>query len=172
MNINIKLGSTVRDFATGLEGYVIQKVEHLGGNIQYSVQPQGDGKTLPDAYNIDYHTLDVVDEGISARASEPIEATIQLGQEVRDVVSDFEGIVTMRVTYINGCVRYAVLPQINAKALVQQEVPPASFIDQGRLKVIGDGLMEKDAPKTTEIKDEAVKPARPTGGPSTRSARF
>lgn len=169
MNINIKLGSTIRDVTTGLEGYAIQKVEFIDGNVQYAVQPQGDGKIMPDAYNIDHHTLDVIDEGISARASEPIEATIKLGQEVRDTASDFEGVAMMRITYINGCIRYAVIPRINKKALMQHEVPPTSFIDQGRLKVIGDGLMEKDTPQTTEIKEEKK---RVTGGPSTRAARF
>lgn len=53
MNIDIKLGSTVCDVTTGLTGYAIQKIEFFNGNVQYAVQPQGDGKTMPDRRPLD-----------------------------------------------------------------------------------------------------------------------
>lgn len=163
----IKLGNTVRDVISGFSGIAIQKTEYLNGNVQYSLQPKGkeDGVFL-DAMSIDYHTLDVVDDGVADRASVPVETDhILLGQLVKDRASDFTGIATMKATYINGCVSFGVVPKSRPGTTLFDDAPKASFVDAGRLIVVGDGLIA-DEPRTAEIKND-----RPVGGPAVRQSR-
>ena len=170
MNIDIKLGSTVRDAITGFTGIATQRCDHLNGNVQYAIQPKGkeDG-SYPDAMFLDYHTLDVIDEGVSDRATPVAESSIVLGQKVRDKASGFTGIATMKNSYLNGCVHFGVLPEVRKEALLNEN-PAPSWIDHNRLEVVSDGLIS-DAPKTVEIKDSIEVKPRPPGGPAMKAPR-
>lgn len=163
MNIDIKLGSTVRDAITGFTGIATQRCDHLNGNVQYALQPKGneDG-AYPEAIFLDYHTLDVVDEGVSDRASPLAETDIVLGQEVRDRASGFTGIATMKNSYLNGCVHFGVLPEVREQALLNEN-PVPSWIDHNRLEVVSDGLIA-DKPKTADSD-------LPPGGPAMKAPR-
>lgn len=65
----------------------------------------------------------------------------RLGDQVRDRVTGFEGVVTSRTDYLNGCVRYGVSPRklkddgsfIEA---VWIDEPQLTFIDSTDLTVI------------------------------------
>jgi hypothetical protein len=57
---------------------------------------------------------------------------INLGDRVKDVVTEFEGIVVSRIEYINGCVQFGVAPKATKGAM-----PDTQYIDHKRLKVIG-----------------------------------
>ena len=63
---------------------------------------------------------------------------IELGQKVKDIVSDFTGIVISRVVYLNGCVQYGVRPRAKKG---NNKMPEATYIDEGQLEVVGKGLM-------------------------------
>jgi len=71
---------------------------------------------------------------------------IKLGQKIRDIVTGMEGIATAKVEYLNGCIQYCLRPAMDKDG----KLPEASYVDEGQLEVIGDGV--------------SVEP-RDTGGP-------
>jgi hypothetical protein len=78
---------------------------------------------------------------------------IELGTKVRDMVTDFEGIVIARTVYLNGCVRYAV----QAKLLKDGKVPDTQWIDEPQLKIVGDGVSVKSSPTGGDREDPVVR---------------
>jgi len=164
---NIKLGNVVRDIVSGFTGTIIQKLEFLNGNVQFGIQPKAEkGDAYPDAMSIDWHTLEVVEDGIADRVTPAVEVAILLGQKVKDKASGFTGIATHKATYINGCVSFGVMPTFEPSA-DKNTAPQPSWIDHNRLEVIDDGLVA-DKPRTADINSEAVK--RP-GGPASKMQR-
>jgi len=70
---------------------------------------------------------------------------IKLGNEVRDTVTNFEGIAVSRTEYLTGCDRIELQPKIDEKGELKESV---SF-DVGTLEKIGDGVAiskEKEPP--------------------------
>jgi len=152
---HIKIGCKARDLLSGYEGLVSSKSELMNGNVQFAIKtPQTDGVWV-DGMSFDAVQLEYVDSGISHLTKEPEATTIQLGQEVEDIVSGFVGIATVKTTFLNGCVYFDVA----AKTTKDLETK-AMFIPNIRLKVVGDGVLK------------VIKPAeKPTGGPATRAMR-
>lgn len=75
------------------------------------------------------------------------------GDEVKELITGFSGIVDARYSYMNGCVRYSVKPRKLKDGVPQDAV----VFDQEQL---------------TLVKVAAVKmPSRPTGGPHPTPAR-
>lgn len=81
------------------------------------------------------------------------EQPIVLGNQVKDIVTGFEGIAVTRVEYLNGCVQYCVKGKMGKDG----KVPEGEYIDQQQLIVTGAGISIKqkdtggvmpDAPKT------------------------
>ena len=64
---------------------------------------------------------------------------IKLGDKVRCKVTGFVGIAVMKTEFLNGCVQYAVAPQVGKDNKLQEEMS----IDQQQLEVI----TPKDKPK-------------------------
>ncbi len=64
--------------------------------------------------------------------STPKKTEIQLGMEVKDLVSGFVGIVTAKTQYLNGCVRFTVEP----KAQKDGTVPASLWFDEQQLVVL------------------------------------
>lgn len=163
MKHEIKLGTTVRCVASGVEGYAMTATEMFNGNIRYGVQPMDkEGKTMLDAWDIDQQTLDIVDDGISARGIEPPPTDIKVGESVKDILSSFQGIVSSMTTHFNGCVYCLVVPKVKEATLLN-DAPAGSHIPVERLTRIGEGVSAK--------REEASVPERRTGGPSTKSVR-
>lgn len=162
-NHDIKIGSTVRD-DTGFTGIAVQRLDFLSGNVQYIIQPrmtEGD-KGYPDAVGLDFHQLDVIDAGTSAKTIEPPPIEIQLGQRVEDLATGFTGIATCRSTYQNGCVSFLVVPKVqNGTAF--NENPRGDYIDHKRLKVVDDGLLAQITPAEPDPET-----GKRRGGPPTR----
>lgn len=160
----IALGSRIRDILSGVEGMAMSRTDCLNGNVRYALQPKSEnGVSLPDAFDFDYHNLEVIDPGVSHRAVTPPEVNIRLGDRVRDIVSGYEGIATAKLTHLNGCVYFSVVPPKSEKAMFT-EAPGGSSMPHERLRVC----------KTGGLADEFSKaPAteRPTGGPTTKVAR-
>ena len=61
---------------------------------------------------------------------------IKLGNLVKDVVSDFSGIVVSKVEYLTGCTQYAVQSKIGSNGTY----PDAVYFDHKRLIVIDNGI--------------------------------
>jgi hypothetical protein len=171
-NTPISIGNRVIDLSTGYTGTVMQKVELLGGTVQLSVQPDLDPanpRAYPDAMNIDAHTLEYIDEGIAARVTPaPDVATleVQLGARVYDKVTGIEGIVTSRVTFLNGCVYFNVQP----KSVVDKEtgvtvLPDVHFVNHLRLGLFTTPLVDVKVPAASKVTGKVP------GGPTNRSQR-
>lgn len=57
---------------------------------------------------------------------------IKFGAKVKDSVTGFEGYVTARCVYMNGCVQYEVTP-----AVPKGNIPPKEYwLDEQRVEVI------------------------------------
>jgi len=155
----IKLGLKVRDVITGLEGILTSITESLSGTVQVGIQPRGDGDKIAESWCIDYQSVDVIDEGVSARLP-AIDDTVvvQLGDEVEDLVSGHRGMTTRKIIFVNGCVHFTVTGKINKDKRALEE-----NLDHKTLKVIGVGLSKR-----------APEPAKKTktGGPMTRAPRL
>lgn len=150
----IKLGSTVKDKVTGLQGYACQLRETLFGTRQIGIHPMGDGKTIPDALFVDFETLEVIDAGLSDLASPTNEKVyINLGDKVRDITTGEKGIATSKVTFLNGCVFFSVTVKAKGKKQAHRFA-----IDHKALEVIVPGALS-NAPTSS------------SGGPSTKAFR-
>ena len=71
---------------------------------------------------------------------------IELGSTVKDRVTGFKGVATARITYLNGCDRYAVQPPVNRKGEMQE----AKYFDAPDLEIIetAKAITEKKGAKT------------------------
>ena len=78
---------------------------------------------------------------------------INLGEKVKDMITDYEGIAIAKVVHLNGCVRY----EVKAKGLKDGKTIESEWIDEKQLIVI------KEAKE--EIKDS-------TGGPGSVPSGF
>lgn len=56
----------------------------------------------------------------------------QLGDKVRDTVTGFEGIVTCKNEWLNGCLQYCV----KGKVKKDKSIPEGEWIDEGQLTLI------------------------------------
>ena len=176
--MDIPLGSQVVDAVTGFTGIVTQRCKQFSGNIQYAVQPRckEDG-TLPEALYLDYHQLVITGPGESHRVVQPDDdCMIQVGDEVRDKVTDFAGIAIAEHTFMNGCIFFSVAPKVRREALLN-DVPAGNMLDSKRLvladpKLRMQRLKAKSPDQQTgwggepEATPEPETPKKPTGGPS------
>jgi hypothetical protein len=159
---DIQLGFRVRDAITGFTGHVIQRIDFMNGNVQFAVQPKGEPNAMPDALWIDWHTLDILDEGINDRVTDPTEdVEIRLGQKVEDKITGYTGIATMRCLYMNGCTSFSVAPRVNFHSTEQLKLPDVVWFDHKRLKVL-------DAPAVVTPPAPADQKGRRPGGPPNR----
>jgi hypothetical protein len=56
----------------------------------------------------------------------------QLGDEVRDTVTGFKGIITCRNEWLNGCLQYCV----KGKVKKDGSIPEGEWIDEGQLAIV------------------------------------
>lgn len=60
----------------------------------------------------------------------------ELGQKLRDRVSEVEGICIGRIEYLNGCTQYAIKP----KKLKDGKVLDAEWVDSQQVELVGQGI--------------------------------
>jgi hypothetical protein len=68
---------------------------------------------------------------------------IELGREVEDRVSGFRGIAISRTTYLQGCDRIGVQPEVDSEG----KLPDIKDFDEPDMRVVGHGIFapkEKD----------------------------
>ena len=76
---------------------------------------------------------------------------IELGQEGRDKITGFKGLLTARYQYITGCDQYILTPKI-----VKGKCEASEVFDEGRIEIIGKGV----APMDVQIKGNLGGPQR------------
>ena len=82
----------------------------------------------------------------------------QLGDKVKDVVTEYEGIVTSRTRYLNGCLTYGVRTQ----KLHDGQPIDAVFLDEEQLEEIpGAAIVLPGAPVAVSGGPHDRPPARP-----------
>ena len=85
------------------------------------------------------------------------EFRIKLGQEVKDRVTGFKGIVIGRTEYLHGCLRLLVQPPLHK----DKGLPDGVSFDEPDLEIIGDGVYVPPKPK----------PEKPLHGPRRETTR-
>ena len=154
-------GVKAKDLITGLEGIITARADLLQGSRQWAIQPAptGDDKEPPKAHFIDEVSLQVTDAGISdIIPAETDKAIFKLGEEVTDKMTGFKGYIVEKVTYLNGCVHYAV----SSKDLTKEGKTVSETFDCTRLTSKGKGFMTPDIEKAPA----SAPPLAKTGGPS------
>lgn len=89
---------------------------------------------------------------------------VELGEEVRDEVTGFQGVVVARSEWLFGCVRVAVQPRDTDD---DDEPRDKKWFDEPQLEVVGTGMKGRGTPAFSEVDpgdDNA--PVSGTGGPS------
>lgn len=154
------LGMKVRDVTSGFAGYVTAIIERIDGMAQLGVQPEmkkGDN-VFPKATYIDPVVLEVTGIGI-AKKLQPRDTTVtlNLSDKAEDTVTGLVGIVTERVTFLNGCVFLLV----TGRREDRKDEAPSSFASHTRFRLV----------TPSESKPVIEEPAKaPPGGP-TRDVR-
>lgn len=145
MNTELKLGQMLRDAISGYEGIAVNRTHFMNGNIQYNLQQPAKDGVLPDTISFDQHTLDVVSEGVSARATEStFESPIKLGNTVEDIVTGTRGIAVLKTHYLNGCTAFLVESKLDTQTQSGLK-HAADWVDQTRLKVVDEGVTSEIA---------------------------
>lgn len=85
------------------------------------------------------------------------EQEIELGDEVRDKITKFSGIVVGRAQYLTGCDQASVLPTVSEPG----KYPGVTWFDEARLEVVRKGAVP---PETVQAQDR--KPGCDTAPPS------
>lgn len=160
----LSLGHSVRDISTGLTGIATGMVETFDGNIRFVIQPplpeEDTDSKLPDGFEIDIQMLEFVDEGVFAYTATAADDDIVLGQTVKSIVTGFKGIALNRVTYMNGCVQYQVVPKMQKKKGNFFGEPKGCFISPKLLEIVDEGISSH----LTNLD--------PSGGPTTIAIRM
>jgi hypothetical protein len=64
---------------------------------------------------------------------------ITLGKKARDKVTGFTGIIIGRIEYLFGCNQYGLAPEV-----VNGEIKDTNWFDEGRIEVIGNGILPEE----------------------------
>lgn len=72
-----------------------------------------------------------------------MELKISPGDKVRDMISDFEGIVVATHSYLEGCMRVTVQPKVTK----DMKLPEAQTFDAPSLEVLKKGAIKRKAVK-------------------------
>jgi len=65
---------------------------------------------------------------------------IELGQEAKDKITGFKGVITSRLTFLYGCDQYGISPKANEAG----EIKLTEYFDEGRLEITGRGILPEE----------------------------
>ena len=65
---------------------------------------------------------------------------LEMGQEAKDKITGFKGILTARHQYITGCDQYAITPDLDENG----KLGDIFQFDEGRIEIIGPGINKKE----------------------------
>ena len=83
--------------------------------------------------------------------------TIELGQEVKDRVTGYQGIVVSVTNFLNGCRRLAVQRKFNPEK--DEKTPDLEMFDEPDLILVGNGILPEPEPEPKHG-NPAFKPRR------------
>ncbi len=67
---------------------------------------------------------------------------IELGNEVKEIVSGFCGIAVSRIEYLNGCVQFGIRGKVGSDG----KVPDTQYFDDKYLEFVGKGVSVQKKP--------------------------
>lgn len=139
-NVNkpVCLGNIVEDIVTGLRGTACAILEPMTGMKQIGIQPKGDGSVIPESTFVDAYLVEVKEEGLANRLPLVAVQPFEFGQEVREISSGQIGVVTSKLTYLNGCIHLGI-----TTASQKNKNPEVFFIDHQRLQLVSEGVKDK-----------------------------
>jgi hypothetical protein len=65
---------------------------------------------------------------------------IKMGQEGRDKITGFQGIITSHVEFLYGCDQYGLSPKVSEDGTIKS----AEFFDEGRIEIVGRGILPEE----------------------------
>lgn len=93
-----------------------------------------------------------------------------LGQRVRCIVTNFEGITIARVDHLNGCSQYCVKPQVDPEK--PNDRPEGYYIDDVQLELVDEGILDPPADPNSYEGDPDLRAVAATGGPDAREGQL
>lgn len=152
-----KLGKMLKDKLSGFTG--IAQAYEIGPYAmgRYHIDGSANEKNeISNGYSFDDIQLEIVDDALVVTPL-PIEpTTFNFLDEVEDVLSGFRGKIASKLVYINGCVRWRVVPPYKTN---KDDDDSHRNIPDKQLKLIKSAKAVTTAPKST-------------GGPTERSTAF
>ena len=163
------LGMEAEQIVMGVKGIVTAIRQLASGQVQFLVEPKGDGTIVPEAFYTDWHMLEIVGDGIQHRVTLPDAVVeVKLGQTVKHKVNGFTGVALEKFVYINGCTSFLVLPTEEYQKQFKADKPlSGTVIDHNLLEVVGKG--PTTLAKQAEAAENPAIPKTGTGGPSQRA---
>jgi len=76
---------------------------------------------------------------------------IEIYDEVKDIITGFEGTVVAISRYMYGCTQILVQPKCDKKK--EKEYPKAAWIDEPQLKIVKKGKKDESKPRHGGIRD-------------------
>lgn len=159
--IKIILGSLVKDKITGFTGIADNRATYLYGCDRICVQPNkvNEDYTIPESCMFDECQLEVLSTDTGIATIPPNTPRVELGNIVKDPISETECTVMGRAVYLNGCTRVYLTP--TKKCDKEQEtywVDENQVVDTGKTKL----LKGNTPPNST----------RGTGGPAPSNSKY
>ena len=138
------VNAIAKDKVSGFQGTIIARNAHLFGCAQYGLAPQElgtDGSPKQTEF-FDEARIEILDNKNAVHSEDEYKGifTIPLGTEVIDKVSEFQGKILMVVEYLHNCSSYYVEPKVDKDGKPRE----GQFFDEGRLDVIGKGIMPEE----------------------------
>ena len=75
---------------------------------------------------------------------------IKLGQKVRDKITGFEGIITAKAEYLNGCIQFCVRPRVDKEGKSQD----GEYFDVEQLEPLEESINTVTSPSGGGIRNE------------------
>lgn len=137
MTVTIFLGDEVKDLVSGFTGIAMTRHEYLNGCNRFTVQPKMDeSHELPKAETFDEPQLELVAEGANRLGQGPA-SRVKVGDKVRDIISNYEGVVESRHVHLFGSDRFNVQAQVDEAG----KLPEYQTFDGPQLEVIEAGAV-------------------------------
>lgn len=144
----IPFNSRVRDLITGIEGFVVYRVEHMNGCLRYAVQPpikkDGGASEVEALEGPNLIVIEPPDENLPKPVETP--NAFKLGVKLRDRFSGLSGVAVLRIKYRHAGDRYGIQPPMNEKG----EIPEVKPFDEEDLEQI-DPPARKPKKKKEEV---------------------
>lgn len=148
--MKFQLGETVKDRISGYVGVVCNYANYKYSAPRVGIQSEGldkDGKPIE---SIEVDAAQVVSIDAKHWDVQFPPPKYEFGQTVKDLYTGYEGKITGRCLYLNGCVRVCVQPEWNSK---KEKIDSGIWFPEEQVLATGP-LIKKD-----------VEPPVKTGGP-------